>query len=303
MAADTPEAAANRKASMTRSAAPSAASADSDARAFEGRSRFRDAAVIRVDRLMPDPDQPRTEFDPEALEQLAGSLRARGQLQPIRARWSAEADRYIIVVGERRWRAAALAGIEALECVVVDGNATPDEILEDQLVENALRADLKPVEQGRAYDRLMKARGLSQRALAERLNVSQAAVAKAVALLTLPEPIQTEVDAGSIGPDIAYQLSKIDDVREQAEMAGRASEGRLRRDEIKERTRATSSLKGKSTGKGKAKRPTVRAIRVEGGSKVTVENRKGLDGQLIVAALELALATARAELGDDQVAA
>jgi ParB family transcriptional regulator, chromosome partitioning protein len=258
--------------------------------------------VIRVDRLMPDPDQPRTEFDPEALEQLAGSLRTRGQLQPIRARWSAEADRYIIVVGERRWRAAALAGIEALECVVVDGTATPDEILEDQLVENALRADLKPVEQGRAYDRLMKARGLSQRALAERLNVSQAAVAKAVALLTLPEPIQTEVDAGSIGPDIAYQLSKIDDVREQAEMAGRASEGRLRRDEIKERTRATSS-KGRSTGKGKAKQPTVRAIRVDGGSKVTVENRKGLNGRLIVAALELALATARAELGDDQVAA
>lgn len=230
------QARANRLASMTRGAA-SAPAVDAEARAFEGRSRLKEAAAIRRDRIVPDPAQPRTEFDPEALDRLAGSLRDRGVLQPIRVRWSAEADRYVIVVGERRWRAAGLAGLETIPCVVVDGDASPEDIMEDQLVENCLRSDLRPVELARSYQALMAARGLSQRALAERLRVSPASVAKAVALLGLPESIQESVDAGVIGPDVAYQLSKVEDASEQADLAGRAVAGSIRRDEIQVRTR------------------------------------------------------------------
>src|SRR4051794_15656229 len=95
---DSEQARANRLASMTR-AASSGPPVDTEARAFEGRSRLKEAATIRRDRIVPDPGQPRTEFDHEALEQLAGSLRDRGILQPIRVRWSAERDCYVIVVG------------------------------------------------------------------------------------------------------------------------------------------------------------------------------------------------------------
>jgi ParB family chromosome partitioning protein len=293
------EARANRLASMTR-VAPQASAADPEARAFEGRARMKDGAAIRRDRIVPDPKQPRTEFDPEALEQLAASLRARGQLQPIRVRWSPEADAYVIVLGERRWRAAGMAGLETMACVVVDGSATPEDLLEDQLVENALRVDLRPIEQARSYQALMAARGLSQRALAERLHVSPASVAKAVALLTLPEPIQQEVDAGAIGPDVAYQLSKVDDAREQAELAGQAVAGSIRRDELEQRTRAPRQGRG---AKGKPRKMTERVIRIEGGPRVTVEFKKGLDGPSILAALERATALIKAELGGDQAAA
>ena len=236
---DSEQARANRLASMTRTSS-SGPAVDADARAFEGRSRLKEAATIRRDRIVPDPGQPRTDFDPEALEQLAGSLRDRGILQPIRVRWSSELDCYMIVVGERRWRAAGLAGIDAMPCIVVDGGATAEDILEDQLVENCLRADLRPVELARSYQALMAARGLSQRALAERIHVSPASIAKAVALLTLPERIQESVDAGAIGPDVAYQLSKIEDVVEQAELAGRAVAGSIRRDELQARTRTSA---------------------------------------------------------------
>ena len=241
---DGEEARADRPASMTRAAATVPA-ADPGARVFEGRFHLKEAATIRRDRIVPDPDQPRTEFDEIELEHLAGSLRDRGQLQPIRVRWDGEADRYVIVLGERRWRAAGLIGLESMACVVVDGVATSEDLLEDQLVENALRSDLRPIELARSYQALMTARGLTQRALAERLHVSAASVAKAVALLNLPGPIQREVDAGTIGPDVAYQLSKVGDAREQAELAGRALAGSIRRDDIQERTRTAPPRQGK----------------------------------------------------------
>jgi ParB family transcriptional regulator, chromosome partitioning protein len=241
---DSDEARANRLASMTR-AATTGPAVDPEARAYEGRSRMKEAATIRRDRIIPDPNQPRTEFDEDELEQLAGSLRDRGQLQPVRVRYDAQADFYVIVLGERRWRAAGLAGIETMACVVVDGDVTPEDLLEDQLVENALRSDLRPVELARSYQSLMTARGLSQRALAERLHVSPASVAKALALLSLPEKIQQEVDAGAIGPDTAYQLSKVEDTQEQTELASRAVAGSIRRDELQDRTRGTTSRQGR----------------------------------------------------------
>ena len=109
----TEEARLNRLASMTRLARrgrrPRPAP-DPEARSFEGRSRLKTACEIRLDRIVADPNQPRVEFDPESLERLAASLRQRGQLQPIRVRWDEALDRYVVVVGERRWRAARLAG-------------------------------------------------------------------------------------------------------------------------------------------------------------------------------------------------
>jgi len=228
------EARSNRLASMTRLPVESEVeAADPEARSFEGRSRLKTACEIRLDRIVADPNQPRTEFDPDALERLASSLKQRGQLQPIRVRWDVELDRYVVVVGERRLRAAKLAGMTSIACVVATGSATPEEILEDQLIENCLREDLRPVEQAKAFRALLSRLGISQRQLAERLQVSPPTITRALALLELPEPIQTSVDAGEIAPHTAYEISKIEDAEAQAEVAAQAAQGRLRRDDMR----------------------------------------------------------------------
>ena len=267
-------------------------------RQAEGRRRLDTACVIRLDRIVPDPNQPRTEFDADALARLAESMKARGQLQPIRVRWDEAIDRYVVVVGERRWRAAKLAGLETLACVVMTGEATPNDLLEDQLVENALREDLKPVEQARAFQSLMKSRGWSQRQLAERLQIGQGTVSRAVALLNLPEEIRTAVDAGEIGPDTAYQLSKVDNAVDQVELARATAKGGLKRDEVKART----STPRKDRGGAKGRKVTSRVFRSAAGPKVTVEFKRGLSAELIRAALADALATLDAEAGGQAAA-
>jgi ParB family chromosome partitioning protein len=254
-------------------------------RQTEGRRRLEAAAVIDLDRIAPDPDQPRKEFDAEELRQLADSIKARGQLQPIRVRWSDAADRYIVVVGERRFRASRLAGLQTIAAVVVAGQASPEDILEDQLVENALRSDLRPMEQANAYRTLMLTRGLTQRELAERLHVSPAEVARKICLLELPGTIQREVESGAISAGTAYQLTKVDDPAEQASMARQAAAGNLSRDEIATRT-ASRPAAGK--GGARSKKPVVRSVRTPFG-KVTVELKKGLPAGQAVEALRVAM--------------
>ena len=145
---------------------------------YDGVTRPKDALTIPVAKLSPDPDQPRREFDEDELQRLAESLRTKGQLQPIRVRWVEAEKAWVIVSGERRWRAAKLAGLATLACVEVKGEPTADEILEDQLIENALRTDLKPGEQATAYKTLMDRRGLSAHQLAERLSLSTMTVTR-----------------------------------------------------------------------------------------------------------------------------
>jgi ParB family chromosome partitioning protein len=249
--------------------------------------------MIRVDRIMPDPSQPRKEFDEEALDRLAESLRTRGQLQPIRVRWDDGLDKYIVVVGDRRYRAAMRAGMKSIACVVVAGNPSPEDLLEDQLVENALREDLKPVEQARAFEALLSARGLSQRQLADRLQIGHASIARALALLELPGPIQEAVDEGQIAPNTAYELTKVDDPGAQAELAREAAAGRLRRDEIKKLTQ--TPRKGRGASKSRPKKITSRMVRTTA-ARVTIELKKGDGLPAVLAAVEEAVELLRAEL-------
>jgi ParB family transcriptional regulator, chromosome partitioning protein len=266
---------------------------------FTGLNRVKGAFQIPPDRITPDPNQPRKEFDPEGLERLARSLKERGQLQPLRVRWDAEMGKWVIVVGERRWRAAIQAGLSLVSAVEVTGPLTEDEILEEQLIENCLREDLKPIEQAKAYKALMASQGLSQVQLAERLHVGQGTIAKALALLNLPEPIQVSVELGAIAPNTAYELTKVEDPAKQAELAREAAAGRLKRDEIQERARTTR----KSRGGAKAKKLTSRVFRSPM-AKVTVELRKGEGGEAILTALEEAARQLRDEMGTgDQAAA
>ncbi len=252
-----------------------------------GLSRVRGAFRLPVDRVEADPHQPRQEFDAGELEQLAASLRDRGQLQPIRVRWEESRARWVVIDGERRWRAARLAGLEqidAVEVAVPDG----DQILEDQLVANCLRSDLRPIEQARAYATLMDRRGLTQRQLAERLRISQAAVAQACALLALPEPIRDQVEAGRISATTAYELSRVPDSGQQHALAAEAAAGRLRRDQVRSAARPRSRAKRKLTE---------RTYRTTCGPRVTVALSRGLTAELIRSALLDVLGQVEAEQG------
>jgi ParB family chromosome partitioning protein len=275
---NTDEARANRLASMTTTAADTTLSPPAGPDPFQGRRQLREAAQIRVDRIVPDPDQPRKEFDADSLARLAESLKTRGQLQPIRVRWDESRGVYVVVLGERRWRAAGIVGLDAVTAVVVNGRPSPEELLEDQLVENALREDLKPVEQARAYQSLMARLGLTQRQLAERLQVSQGAIAQALALLDLPAPVQAQVDGGRLAPTVAYEVAKLPTPEIQAELADRIlAEGLTRAAVVAEVRAAKVAKKGrgpKGTPVGKTARVAKRVVRLPVGT-VTIELRHG----------------------------
>lgn len=208
----------------------------------DGVSRAKDVCVIPLGRIERDPDQPRDEFDAEPLQRLADSLKERGQLQPIGVRWDEGRGAYMIVYGERRWRAAALAGLSTVSAVVMEKALAPAELLVVQLVENAVREDLRPVEQARAYRRLMDAKGWSTRQVARELSVDQARVVRALALLDLPEAVQASVEQGAIAPTTAYEISKAP-VGEQPELARRVVEQRLRAADVVEARRGDKPRK------------------------------------------------------------
>jgi ParB family chromosome partitioning protein len=270
---------------------------------LRGTARLRDALRIDIDRIVPDPNQPRKEFDPDELADLAESLRSRGQLQPIRVRWETALERWVIVVGERRYRAAAQAGLTSLVCIEAPGPATPEDVLEDQLVENALRSDLKPIEQAHAYRILLTRRGWSHRQLAEALRISPGSVAKALALLDLPEAVQAQVERGALPPATAYEVSKLDDPGQQEALAERVVAEGLTVTEAAEAVKRVSSRSAKAKGRGdRPRKVKTRTLRTSAG-RVTVENRKGLDDVLTLAALEEAAALVRGRLDADKPAA
>src|SRR5262249_26861215 len=113
-----------------------------------------EAQSIPVKRIERDMGQPRKRFDPEKLDQLAAGMKRRGQLRPIRVRWDVKAKVWRIIAGERRWRAAMIAGLETVQAIVEDRPLSKAELMIDQLAENCLRADLEPIEQAEAFKAL-----------------------------------------------------------------------------------------------------------------------------------------------------
>lgn len=174
-----------------------------------GTTSLPSALSIRLDRMEPDPDQPRKEFDQEEIDNLAASIRSVGLLQPVAVRYVAERDRYVILDGERRWRAAKQAGISSITAVVDDRDLTPDRIMQLQVVANALRCDLSPLESARAYRSLQTAWGCTAKELASRLNISESKLSRTMALLDLPASQQKAIDSGTVAPTVAVQKARV----------------------------------------------------------------------------------------------
>jgi ParB family chromosome partitioning protein len=190
---------------------------------YAGASRVRAFAELPVDAVQADP-QPRTEFDAEDLERLAASIKRFGQLAPIRVRHDPARDTWVVLVGERRLRACKLAGLERVRVEFVEREMTEADVLTEQVVENAVRADLQPVEAGRAYKRLMDLNGWTAQQVGETLGIEATAVYRALSLLKLPEDVADQVDAGEIKATAAYEISKLQIADDQRELARKVVE-------------------------------------------------------------------------------
>lgn len=154
---------------------------------------------VAISRVEADPNQPRKTFDEEGLRELADSLKTHGQLQPIRVRWDAAAEKWIVIAGERRLRAATLAGLQTIMAIADEEPHSESELVVIQLVENAARADLSPLEAAHAYRGLLDALGCTQAELALRLAISTSKVSRTLALLNLPGEVQQKIATRKTG--------------------------------------------------------------------------------------------------------
>lgn len=169
---------------------------------------------IPLERIGVNPNQPRKAFDQEALAELSASIKASGIIQPVVVR--RRGDGYELIAGERRWRAARMAGLDRVPAVVRD--ATDAQSLELALVENLLREDLNPMEEAEAYQSLLAQFGWTQEELGERVGRKQSTIANALRILRLPEAIQEDLRAGRLTMGHARALLALPSVIDQLKL-------------------------------------------------------------------------------------
>jgi ParB family chromosome partitioning protein len=177
-----------------------------------------------LEKIVPRKGQPRSHFDPVALEELTQSIREHGLLEPLLVRRSG-ADRFEIIAGERRWRACQKAGLR--DALVLVKDLGDDDAFEVALVENLQREDLGPVELAEGLDRLVKDRGYTQEALATRLGKDRTTITNALRLLKLPAKVRAKLAAGELSEGHARALLGLESDSTMIELADRVVQGRL----------------------------------------------------------------------------
>ncbi|NNK91643.1 MAG: ParB/RepB/Spo0J family partition protein [Acidimicrobiia bacterium] len=179
------------------------------------------SGVVPVDAVDPNPQQPRSRFDEEALEGLAASIREVGVLQPIVVR--PEGERYVLVAGERRLRASRMAGLDDIPAVIRGtGDATTS--LTEALIENVQREDLSPLEEAGAFRQLMEDFGLRHDDIAARVGKSRTTVTNVLRLLQLPASVQGLIDRGDLSTGHGKALASLEDEAYCAHIADKAAE-------------------------------------------------------------------------------
>ena len=179
--------------------------------------------IVRITQVEPNREQPRKNFDEDALQELADSIKQFGLLQPILVQ-----DRktyYEIIAGERRWRAAKLAGLKEVPVIIRD--YTEQEIVEISLIENIQREDLNPIEEAQAYKRLLTEFNLKQDEVAERVSKSRAAVTNSMRLLKLCDEVQQMIIDDMLSTGHARALISIEDPEQQYTIAQRIFDEKL----------------------------------------------------------------------------
>lgn len=190
----------------------------------ETQQQATDNLRLSVQKIEPNPFQPRKNFDPEELQTLADSIAKYGVIQPLTVR-ALDNGYYQIIAGERRWRAARMAGLDEIPAVIVE--ADDQTTAELALIENLQRQDLDPVEEAQGYKRLLDEYGLTQEQIAEAVGKSRPAVANALRLLGLPEDLLDLLTDGTISPGHARALLSLPDAQMQRDAAERIVRGEL----------------------------------------------------------------------------
>lgn len=186
----------------------------------EGSQEENGLKKLPLHKIEPNPDQPRRDFDPEELEELAESIRTHGVIQPLTVREMANGY-YQIIAGERRWRASRLAGLEEIPAVIIE--ADDKKAMELALIENLQRSDLNPVEEANGYDSLIREYGLTQEEAAARVGKSRPAVANALRLLSLCEGVLDKVRSGELTAGHARAILQLKSEKKQLEAAQKIS--------------------------------------------------------------------------------
>lgn len=172
------------------------------------------AVELSIDSIVPNPQQPRKDFDDKALQDLSTSMAQNGVLQPVVVRRLG--DGYQLIIGERRWRAAKLAGLTKIPAVIRE--VSDVQSLELGLVENLLREDLNPMEEAEAYQRLLAEFGWTQEGLAQRVARDRSSIANCLRLLKLPDTIQADLRAGRLAMGHARALLSLTSPADQLKL-------------------------------------------------------------------------------------
>jgi ParB family transcriptional regulator, chromosome partitioning protein len=205
---------------------------------IEDSGRAERLVEIDVHRILPNRYQPRQTFDDTGLQELAASIKAQGILQPVSVR-RGEDGRYELIAGERRWRAAQLAGLKRIPALVRE--TTDRDLVELALVENLQRKDLNPMESAQAYQRLMKEFHLSQEDISKRVGKERSSVANHLRLLNLPGPIQEALRQERLTMGHAKAILSLSEAKAQWALAQRILDGGL---SVREAERRAQQIKG-----------------------------------------------------------
>ena len=217
---------------------------------------------VPIAAIEPNPFQPRRGFNEDSLKELAASIRSSGLVQPVLLRRAAGADRFQLIAGERRWRAARQAGLEAVPAIVRE--LTDHEALELALTENLLREDLNPLEVAKAYQVLQQNFGLKHEEIADRLGVTRTTVTNALRLLRLPVAVQELISGGKLSGGHARALAGIDDQQTILELARQVVEKSLSVRQTEELVSTTTDRAGPSPQKAAIRiDPNIRAAVLE----------------------------------------
>lgn len=174
-----------------------------------------DPTEIDIGLIDRNPSQPRTVFDQEALNELANSIKLHGVIQPIIV--NKKDDRFVIVAGERRWRASRLAGLKTVPCIIK--NYSTQEMSEISIIENLQRENLNPIESARAIQNLINNYSLTQEEVADKIGKSRPVIANTLRLLSLPEQIISLIESNKLSAGHARALLSLDNPTKQKEIA------------------------------------------------------------------------------------
>ena len=182
-------------------------------------------STLRISEIEPNKNQPRKSFNNETLKQLADSITEHGVLQPLIVR-SIAAGNYMIIAGERRWRAAKMAGLSEIPVIIRD-DLTDEQAMQIAMIENLQRENLNPIEEALGYKELIDKFGMTQDKLAQVLGKARSSVANSLGLLALPNGVQELLRSGSLSAGHCKALKKVKDAALMTELAHKAAEGEL----------------------------------------------------------------------------